>query len=70
MAEQKTYRHAKTGVVAEYPPSLARQYPDLVEVEPGTKPLAYTPIPQVAIDALRASTSESDTDPDPEEDEA
>lgn len=71
MAEQKTYRHRRTGVVSEYPPELARQFPDLVEVEPGTKPLAFTPIPHTAVADYRASASELDEDAtSDEEDEA
>lgn len=71
MAEQKTYRNARTGVVEEYPPELARQFPDLVEVAPGTKPLAFTPIAPSAVEDYRASASELDEDAtSDEEDEA
>lgn len=54
----KVYRHRVTGIVASYPPELARQFPDLVEVEPGTKPLAYTPIPQSEVDAVMAKQAD------------
>ncbi|MEV5068955.1 hypothetical protein MRBLMI12_000512 [Microbacterium sp. LMI12-1-1.1] len=55
MASQNTYRHAKTGVVRDYPATIARRFPDLIEVEPDAKPLAYTPIPQSSIDAYLES---------------
>lgn len=55
MAEQKTYLNRDTGVVSEYPPALAEQFPSLEEVEPGTKPLAYTPIDPAAVAEYRAS---------------
>lgn len=33
MSIQKTYRDANTGVVREYPESLARSFPNLIEVD-------------------------------------
>lgn len=55
----KTYRHKGSGSVRDYPEELAAQFPDLVEVEPGTKPLAYTPIPQDQVDAVLAQQATS-----------
>lgn len=54
----KTYRHQASGLVADYPEEFAAQFPDLIEVEPGTKPLAYTPIPQSEVDAVLAQQAE------------
>jgi len=50
----RTYRHKATGIVRDYPAELAAQFPDLIEVERGTKPLAFTPIPQEQVDAVLA----------------
>lgn len=33
MAQTKTYRDANTGIVREYPTSLALSFPNLIEVE-------------------------------------
>ncbi len=49
---QKTYRHRLTGVVRRYPESMAKNFPDLIEVVPGTKPLAFTPIPEEAVKSV------------------
>ncbi|WP_217182698.1 hypothetical protein [Streptomyces sp. AC495_CC817] len=58
MADKRTYRHRKTGLIGEYDPRVALAHPDLIEVEPGTKPLAYTPIPREAVDAYLASRAD------------
>jgi hypothetical protein len=55
MAKTATYRNADTGEVREYPVTLQRRFPALIEVEPNAKPLAYTRIPQSSIDAYLAS---------------
>lgn len=47
------YRHKVSGAVGVYPPALGENDPNLVEVPPGAKPLAYTPIPREAVEALR-----------------
>jgi hypothetical protein len=68
MLQNRTYRHAKTGVVGEYPEAMAEMYPDLVEVPEGTKPLAYTPLDSEAVAAVlekatkAADRSAPDTD--------
>ena len=69
MAEYRTYRDKTTGVVREYPPTLAKNFPNLVEVEPGSKPLAYTPIPHSAVEGYQASASDPDEDDASEEEE-
>ncbi len=42
--------------------ALAAVYPNLEEVEPGAKPLAYVPIPHSVVEEYLASTSEPDDD--------
>lgn len=69
MAEYRTYRDRNTGVVRDYPTSLAKSFPNLEEVEPGTKPLAYTPIPHSAVEDYLASASEPDDNDASEEEE-
>jgi hypothetical protein len=44
MADFKTYRHEGTGHVNDYPVSVAAIFPELREVAPGSKPLAYLPL--------------------------
>jgi len=72
MATYRTYRDRRTGIVREYPAALAAVFPNLEEVEPGTKPLAYVPIPHSVVEEYLASASEPDDDEasDEEEDEA
>lgn len=63
MASLRTYRHSRTGLVARFHPRVALADANLIEVADGTKPLAYTPIPREAVDAiLAARTEESDED--------
>lgn len=54
-APTKTYRDSVSGAVGVYPVTLASRFPRLVEVDEGAKPLAFTPIPQDAVDALTPS---------------
>lgn len=54
----RTYRHALTGVVADYHPRVALADKNLIEVPAGSKPLAYTPIPREAVDDYLASREE------------
>jgi hypothetical protein len=73
----KSYRNARTGKVHAYPEHVARTRPHLIEVPEGTKPLAFVPISEPAIDGLRARqtagsddettivTEASDLDPAP-----
>lgn len=57
----RTYRHAKTGLVARFHPRVALADANLTEVPDGTKPLAYTPIPREAVEQiLAARNAESD----------
>ena len=73
MANQgkRTYRHELTGLVGEYDPRVALAHPQLIEVEEGTKPLAFTPIPSEKVaDHLashEAKSEEGDLLDDPEE---
>lgn len=62
----RTYRHSVTGLTAQYHPRVASADPHLIEVREGSKPLAYMPIPQAAIEELR---SERDNGADPSGDE-
>lgn len=50
----RTYRHTVSGQIGHYHPRVASADPHLIEVPEGTKPLAYTPIPQAAIDELES----------------
>lgn len=51
MAIQKTYRHAKTGVERDYPPTIARRFPELIELVDEPEPIASAiPQPSVEID--------------------
>lgn len=53
-----TYRSGRTGKIGVYTARLAKHFPDLVEVGSDAKPLAYTAIPDEAIDELRAAQIE------------
>lgn len=66
--ELRTYRHAESGAVGEYSPRFAARFPVLEEVPPGTKPLAYTPIPQSAVDEYMASHGDEDAHDEDKED--
>lgn len=50
MTGLKTYRHSKTGIVHDFDPRVALADPHLIEVPAGTKPLAYTRIPDASIE--------------------
>lgn len=54
--QRRTYRNRKNGAVRIYPTALAAHFPDLVEVKADAKPLAYTAIPQAAVDAVKAAS--------------
>lgn len=58
MTEKKTYRHRKTGEVRQYTARFAGNFPDLIEVEPGTKPLAFTPIPESRVRAHKKKAAD------------
>lgn len=59
--DKRLYRHSKTGLLGEYDPRVALAHPHLVEVEPGAKPFAYTPIPREAVaDYLASRKDKSD----------
>lgn len=62
MAEFRTYRDRNTGIVREYPVSLAKVFLNLEEVDSDAKPLAYVPIPRIAVEEYLASASESDAE--------
>lgn len=47
------YRHPRTGQIGEYTPALAARF-GLVEVGKDAKPLAYTPIPEAKVAALKS----------------
>ena len=51
MGTHATYQHLGTLEVREYPRDMARQFPELVELEPGDKPLAYVPATPVEVEA-------------------
>lgn len=53
--EWATYRHKVSGQIGTYPTRLGDSDPNLVEVPEDTKPLAFTPIPREAVDAVLAS---------------
>ena len=57
MTSKKTYRHDVTGKVGEFDPRVALADRHLVEIESGTKPLAYTPINKEAVESYHASKS-------------
>lgn len=63
------YRNANTGIPGEYPPALAAHFPELIEVDPDAKPLAFTPIPQIVIDDLRAQNADEADEPDEKEED-
>ncbi len=70
MATYRTYRDRTTGAVREYPVALAAVFPNLQEVEPDAKPLAYVPIPHAVVEDYLASISEpDDNDADEAEEE-
>lgn len=55
----RTYRHEATGRIGRYDPRVALADPRLIEVPEGTKPLAYTSIPQEVVEqALALQNSE------------
>lgn len=61
MADKKTYRHSKTGLIGEYDPRVALAHPLLIEVPPGSKPFALMPIPHEAVvDYLESREDQSD----------
>lgn len=66
--ELRTYRHADSGGVGEYSPRFAARFPALIEAPSGAKPLAYTPIPQSAVDEYMASHGDEDTHDEDKED--
>lgn len=47
------YRHPRTGAIGEYSPALADRF-GLVAVGKDAKPLAFTPIPEPKIEAVKA----------------
>lgn len=57
MNERRLYRHRVSGEITRRTPAFAARFPDLEEVPEGTKPLAYTPIPQAAIDEVKAKSA-------------
>ena len=60
----RTYRNRVNGLVGEFPENLAETYRDLlVEVEPGSKPLAYTRISEPASAEVSDPTTEPHGDP-------
>lgn len=62
---KRTYRHKVSGRVGEYDPRVALADPNLVEVPAGAKPLAYTPIPQEAVEAHLALQEAEEKAPAP-----
>lgn len=63
----RTYRHSTTGRIGAFDPRVAAADPHLIEVEPGTKPLAYTSIPEEAVEVALAlqETEEQESDAAP-----
>ncbi|MDF2506257.1 MAG: hypothetical protein K0Q52_116 [Microbacterium sp.] len=59
MSQTRSFRDTLTGATADMHPRVAAVFPNLVEVPEGTKPLAYTPIPQDAIKALTTGREKS-----------
>ena len=57
MNERRTYRHRVSGEVTRRTPAFAACFPDLEEVPDDAKPLAYTSIPQAAIDEVKAKSA-------------
>jgi hypothetical protein len=53
MSSVKSYRHKVTGLIGQFPEGVALVDQNLVEVADDAKPLAYTPIDEDAIAALR-----------------
>ena len=66
-ASFKTYRNRATGVVGDYPPRLAANFPDLIPVEKGAKPLAYVPIPAEVVEAIQTKLAEDADDTENDE---
>lgn len=48
------YRSSRSGRIAEYSAALASHFPDLIEVGKDAKPLAYTPIPEAKVAAVKS----------------
>ena len=59
-----TYRNRVNGEIDVYPEELAKHFPNLEEVAPDAKPLAYVPIEQDAIDAYEAERADGDSEPE------
>lgn len=63
----RTYRHELTGRIQRLNERVAAGDPRLIEVEDGTKPLAYTPIPKEAVDEHRSKTKDAPAKADKDE---
>jgi hypothetical protein len=48
------FRHPRTGQIGEYSPALADRF-GLVAVGKDAKPLAFTPIPEAKVTAVKSS---------------
>ena len=58
----KTYRNRVSGVVAQFPESVARAFDYLEEVNEDAKPLAYVPITPRQVEEYRASLDKGSED--------
>lgn len=56
MTNLKSYRHKRTGLLQQLSPRVADFVPELEEVAPDAKPLAYTPIPKEAVAQVASQT--------------
>jgi lysyl-tRNA synthetase class I len=65
----RNYRNRQTGLVQRLHPRVAATDSNFVEVADDAKPLAYTPIPQEAVEDYLASTIDEISEPDGDVDE-
>lgn len=63
MATHPSYQHKVTLEVGEYPRELAVIFPELRELAPGEKPLAYSPIDVPETEEPDAGAAAGDTPP-------
>lgn len=52
------FRSSRTGRIGEYSAALASHFPDLTEVGKDAKPLAFTPIPEAKVAAVKPTKKE------------
>lgn len=48
------FRSSRSGRVGEYSAAFASHFPDLTEVGKDAKPLAFTPIPEARVAAVKS----------------